>query len=409
MRKYILISLIVFGTFALVNNTSVGKDFKSNGSVNPTSFDSLGFIGKVIPSEYETWIDDSTGYEITQWTREGLNSHPYFTTESFIDEETVMIYSNRSGTKQIYKLSLRTGKMTQMTEAKKIGQFYHLIEFETAWYMDGKILRSMNTSTLESKDIYDFSQFEYKPNSLAVTCDAKWLVFSVNKKVGTPEDMEHGPYAIYKFNLNEKTFHQITLDVGYPIGHVQTNPVDPNLVMYCWQWQKFGRPFLVGHAPVRIWWVNIDGTDGGPVPQEYGTQRTHETWTADGKYIAYVSKYRMGEKKGIHFMGIESLDGKMNKTYFAQVSPGHQNIFKDNKHWIVDTYNNEEPLLVMFRRGEDDFEETKILFRHNSTMEGQSSHPHPRISPNGKYVLFSTDRTGVAQVYTVKINLDESK
>ena len=130
---------------------------------------------------------------------------------------------------------------------------------------------------------------------------------------------------------------------------------------------------------------------------------------ADGKYIAYVSKYRIGPNTGKHFLGLQSIDGKMDRVYYKQVSPGHQNLFKDNKHWIVDTYGKEEPLMVLFTRGDDEIEKTEILFRHNSTMERQNSHPHPRFSPNGKYVLFSTDRTGQAQVYTVKINLQESK
>ncbi len=98
----------------------------------------------------------------------------------------------------------------------------------------------------------------------------------------------------------------------------------------------------------------------------------------------------------------------MDKIYYEQVSPGHQNLFKDNKHWIVDTYGNEGTLMVLFTRGDDKIEKTEILFNHNSTMEGQNSHPHPRFSPNGKYVLFSTDRTGTAQIYTVKINLRNS-
>lgn len=111
---------------------------------------------------------------------------------------------------------------------------------------------------------------------------------------------------------------------------------------------------------IRIWWVNIDGTDGGPLPQHYGTQRTHETWTVDGKYIAYVSKYRIGTQTGKHFLGLQSIDGKMDKIYYEQVSPGHQNLFKDNKHWIVDTYGNEGTLMVLFTRGDDKIEKLKF-------------------------------------------------
>jgi len=81
--------------------------------------DSSGFVGKIIPGESITWMDDTTGYEITQWTTNSSSYHPYFTVDSFIDDETAIIYSYRTGKKQIYKLDLKSGEMIQMTLVKK--------------------------------------------------------------------------------------------------------------------------------------------------------------------------------------------------------------------------------------------------------------------------------------------------
>jgi len=368
-----------------------------------------GFVGKLIPSEKKTWLDDSTGREITQWTSTGPNWHPYFTSESFIDDTTAMIISPRTGKKQLYKLDLHSGQMVQMTAAEDYRNMAHLPAYTTVWYLDGMKLRALNTASLKSTDVYDFKDETFQINSFSVTCDAKWFVFSVNKKRATEGNCQYGPFAIYRLSLQDLSLKQITMDYGFNIGHVQANPVNPNLVMYCWQWEAFDRPKLVGHAPIRIWWVNIDGTDGGPLAQEYGTQRTHETWTADGKQIAFVSKYRLGADLGKHFLGVQSIDGTVKSTYPAQVSPAHQNLYKDNKHWIVDLYNNQEPLLVMFTRSSNELEKTEVLFRHGSSMVGQNSHPHPRFSTNGTYVLFSTDRTGISQVYTARVDLDKAR
>ena len=375
----------------------------------PTADSDAGFVGKIIPSEKKSWIDDSTGREITQWTTTGQNWHPYFTTDSFIDDHTAIIISSRTGTKQLYKLDLQSGQMVQMTAADDYQNMDHRPAFAMAWYLDGTKLRSLNTATLESTDIYDFKNEAFHINSFSVTCDAKWFVFSVSKKRATEGNCQYGPFAIFKLNLQDRSLIQITMDYGLNIGHVQTNPVNPDLIMYCWQWEKLDRPKLVGHAPIRIWWVNIDGTAGGPLAQEYGTQRTHETWTADGKQIAFVSKYRWGANVGKHFLGLQSIDGSVQTTYWVQVSPAHQNVYKDNKHWIVDLYNDEQPLLVMFTRAADKLERAEVLFRHGSSMVGQNSHPHPRFSTDGTYILFSTDRTGTAQVHTVRVDLNSSK
>lgn len=375
----------------------------------PAEGEGEGFVGRVVPSEKRTWIDDSTGHEITQWTTTGMNWHPYFTTESFIDDSTAIIISRRTGKEQLYRLDLRSGSMTQMTVAADYRNMDHRPAFATIWYLDGTTLRSLNTTTLSSTTIYDFKNSPFSIGSFSVTCDARWLVFSVNKKRSTEGDCQYGPFAIFKLDLQHPALTQITPDYGFNIGHVQTNPVNPALVLYCWQWEKFDRPRLVGHAPIRIWWVNIDGNAGGPIAQEYGTQRTHETWSADGKTIAYVSKYRWGSNLGRHFLGIQSIDGKVKSSYPAQVSPAHQNLYKDNRHWVVDLYNNEEPVLVMFTRGPDGLGPAEKLFRHGSSMVGQNSHPHPRFSTEGTYVLFSTDRTGAAQVYTVRIDLNAAR
>jgi oligogalacturonide lyase len=364
-----------------------------------------GFVGRVIPSEKRTWVDDTTGCEITQWTSVGESHHPYFTINSFIDDSTAIIFSRRTGRDQLYLLRLTTGEMTQMTVAQNLRSIDHLPAYNTLWYLDGTRLHSLNTRTLQSTLVYDFAGQGFKVASFSVTCDARMLVFSANKKEATPSDPGYGPYAIFKLNLQDTTLTQITLDYGFNIGHVQANPVDRNLVLYCWQWEKLGRPKLVGHAPIRIWWVSIDGLRGGPLPQEFGTQRTHETWTPDGKNITYVSKFRWGPNVGKHWLGIQSIDGSVNSTFPAQVSPAHQNLFKDNRHWIVDQYDNEKPLLVMFTRDGDRLTETKVLFRHGSSWVEQDCHPHPRFSTEGTHVLFSTDRTGKPQVYTVRVNL----
>jgi oligogalacturonide lyase len=364
-----------------------------------------GFVGRVIPSEKRTWVDDTTGCEITQWTSVGQSHHPYFTINAFIDDSTAIIFSRRTGREQLYLLRLTTGEMTQMTVAQNLRSIDHLPAHNTLWYLDGTRLHSLNTRTLQSSFVYDFAGQGFKVASFSVTCDARMLVFSANKKEATPSDPGYGPYAIFKLNLQDTTLTQITLDYGFNIGHVQANPVDPNLVLYCWQWEKLGRPKLVGHSPIRIWWVSIDGLRGGPLPQEFGTQRTHETWTPDGKNITYVSKFRWGPNVGKHWLGIQSIDGSVNSTFPAQVSPAHQNLFKDNRHWIVDQYDNEKPLLVMFTRDGDRLSETKILFRHGSSWAEQDCHPHPRFSTDGTHVLFSTDRTGKPQVYTVRVNL----
>ena len=89
----------------------------------------------------------------------------------------------------------------------------------------------------------------------------------------------------------------------------------------------------------------------------------------------------------------------------APVWAAHSQLFKNNRHWIADHHDG--PYMVLFTLKDRKIVKKEILFEHGSSWKGQRSHPHPHFSPNGKYVLFSTDKSGVAQVYTVKVDLGE--
>jgi oligogalacturonide lyase len=193
--------------------------------------------------------------------------------------------------------------------------------------------------------------------------------------------------------------------MGFKLGHVQTSPTDPTMVSYCWQhvYEK-GAPGMVGNTPNRIWWNNIEGTDGGPVGiQQFGLHRTHEFWFPDGSRMGYSARYHFGPNKGLQFIGIITPDGKENFMMPVPVSSSHNQIYSDNKHWVSDLYDGLN--LVMFAIEGKEIVKKEVLFNHGSTMAGQPSHPHPHFSPEGKYILFSTDRSGKPQVYTVKVNL----
>ncbi|MFE5320834.1 TolB family protein [Paenibacillus sp. NPDC056579] len=44
-----------------------------------------------------------------------------------------------------------------------------------------------------------------------------------------------------------------------------------------------------------------------------------------------------------------------------------------------------------------------LCYPESSNSHPQWSHPHPSFSPDGKYVVYNSDRTGTAQMYIVRI------
>jgi oligogalacturonide lyase len=391
--SYYILRLLFAVLLLLMNNFTIASD-----------------VGKIWPSEKETWIDSEFGYEITRWTNhDSLSWHVYFNIESFIDETHAIVFSQRSGHTNLYKLNLESGEMIQMTDESDLdGHIWHWPEHQTIWYAVGNTIKALDTQSYKNRTI---CTTESAPRSFTVTCDAKWIVVSLDQSKKKRDEglvQPLGPYVIYKMSTDTGERIQSSPDYGFVIGHLQASPTDPKRISYCWQhlYRPGNYPGIRGKTPIRIWWISIDSTDGGPVgPQEFGIHRTHEFWFPDGERIGYSARYKYGPNLGKQYLGSCKPDGSDNYMIEAPVLFAHTQMFKDLKHWVVDVYDG--MVLTMMTIEDRKIVETQSLFRHDSSWQGQASHPHPHFSPNGRYVLFSTDKTGSAQVYTVRIDLDK--
>ncbi len=375
------------------------------GLMNPV-FGQKGSAGKTYPSERTVVENPEYGHEVIQWTTTGNNNHIYFNIESWIDENHFVFFSDRTGALNLFSMSLLDGTMTQLTDEEGLTQsVWHWPHLSTLWFMSKNTLKSLNTQTLDVRSVYHFEKG--RPQSFAVTCDGRYCVFTMNKNPGFSPKHSTGPNALFRLDLQSKELTQISPDLGVFLAHVLANPVDPDIVLYVWKpVLEKGEPGIVGDIPAKLWWNNVEGTDGGQIgTQPFGLHITHPCWFPDGKFISYSARYFFGPNKGKQFIGVTSADGSDNFMLPADIGAAHSHMYADGKHWVFDRYNG--PYLVMFTIEEKRIVRAETLFKHDSTFKGQASHPHPHFSPDGKYVLFSTDRTGRPQVYTVNVNLGE--
>jgi oligogalacturonide lyase len=83
-----------------------------------------------------------------------------------------------------------------------------------------------------------------------------------------PRNMGAGPSGLRSMNLKTGEVKMIC-NVGFQIGHVQTNPVQPKEIIFCWE--------TGGKAPQRTWFVNADGSGLRPLyPEASYDWITHE-------------------------------------------------------------------------------------------------------------------------------------
>ena len=66
------------------------------------------------------------------------------------------------------------------------------------------------------------------------------------------------------------------------------------------------------------------------------------------------------------------------------------------------------PYILLYRSDGAGWEAPRILAYHGSTFNGQRSHPHARLTPDGRHVLYTSDVSGYANLYLAPVgDLDD--
>jgi oligogalacturonide lyase len=190
----------------------------------------------------------------------------------------------------------------------------------------------------------------------------------------------------------------VVFEEQYWIGHVNTSPTQPHLLTFCHEgpWNKVDQ---------RIWGFSLQ-TGNAWMIRPIGPDEIvgHEYWYADGVHIGYHGRNAQGK----HILGHIQFDNTDQvEAEFPGVT-GH--IFSLDEKRIV---GDGGKVIRTWEWQDGKYLGPRLLCRHDSSMNIQQTHPHPRISPDGSYVIFSSDRSGYGNIYRVPLasfeNLPEIK
>jgi len=172
----------------------------------------------------------------------------------------------------------------------------------------------------------------------------------------------------------------------YWIGHVNTSPTQTHILTFCHEgpWHKVDN---------RIW--GFDTMSGNAWKIRPTSEREtvgHEYWYDDGIRIGYHGQSAQGKP----VLGHIRYD---NTEQYEEAFPGKTgHIFSQDENLIVG-----DGVIRMWKWVDGRYLGPRILCRHDSVMHIQQTHPHPRISPDGQYVVFTSDRSGYGNVYMVPV------
>jgi oligogalacturonide lyase len=381
---------------------------------------------KVWPSERHSFQDRLTGVTVTQLTNYRSHSfHIYFTNNGFYGDGKLLFGSDRGNVTNLYSIDLRGGEITQLTDlnpgypSRLQGTFLNPLGTEAYYYYNRAIV-GIDLQTLEERTLYKIPE-GYNFGSMSCTADGEWLCFGLNEDLSGRLDMDmSNGYTGFEAYFQAKP-HSMIMAISITggklqklheeqlwLGHINTSPTQPHLLTFCHEgpWEQIDHRIWVFDMKTGRHWKVRDTKSNEYVGHEY--------WLKDGIHIGYHGfTGSLTDQNGKIIGAVHYDNGAVEEYSFPfQNMHVHSNdlllVVGDGQQ--TNAYHGQQfqDTLQLWRNDGSGFQGPRLLCKHRGSFHSQSLHVHPRLSPDGKQVLFTSDMSGYGNLYMVDVPEFES-
>jgi oligogalacturonide lyase len=343
--------------------------------------------------------DEKSGRRLRQVTSHpSIHHHPFFFVPAWDRAgEKLLFVSHRTGAPQIFFEERASGELVQVTDRGDLAEWsiYPSPDGRSVYFTAGTGAFRVSLDDFSETQLADFGAVEMREKGMigaamgttALSAGGDWWAIPV--KSG----------KVSRFVLiDTRTGKSSVMLERDTIGHPQFCPDDDNLILYA------------GPLTDRVWTVNRDGSGNRRVYQREDRMQwvTHEVWLPGKRAIAFVDWPR----------GMRLIDLVTGKAEWLHRFPAwHAAPDSGGTRFVCDTNFPDRGLHVIPLGCEAQF-----LCASEATSEGahwggpfpyndgpvavearQDTHPHPCFAPDGTRVVFTSDRTGHAQLYEIEL------
>lgn len=325
-------------------------------------------VGKDWGVEKQSWIDPCTGVRVWEMTaNKGEASTLYFHFPNFTRDSRYLLFtSNRSGSNQIYRMSIPEGRIVQLTDTTGVGSI-GLVPDHTnprrIYYQRRHDIVALDVENFSERLVGTVPEPHFGGyHQPTLSGDGKWI--TVGRQID-PKTWEVGLMS------TETGQYKTVIRVGFRIGHIQHSPTEP-VIFFTWE--------TSGYAPQRSWLVNTDGTGLRPFYQRVERKDwftplkewlTHEAWIMGTGEMTMVND-RVG-------MVIVSTNG--TSRLVREGSYWHGEARPDGKFIVTDDFDGRVWLT------ETATGNTRVLA--TGLRKPKDVHLHPSFDWSGRYVIFN--------------------
>ena len=371
--------------------------------------------GRIWSPEWKDYIDPKSGVSVRQLTNhKGHSHHLYFTNPGWFDNDRKLLFSSdRENRTNLFSINLETGEITQLTDLEPVDPPHETVFLSTcvnpirdeAYFWCDLQAVALDLESLETRILYEIPK-GFMRSMINCTADGKYVCAGIFEDlsdriridylrgyVGFYETWEAHPLSRVLRIATDGSGAKVVREEKSWIGHINTSPSKSNLITFCHEgpWDKVDN---------RIWVLDLNTQEAWMLrPREGEESVGHEYWHADGVQIGYHGRWPDGRK----FFGKIRYDNTDRIEVDFPHETGH--IHSNDFSLIAGDGGS---VVRLWKWNDREFDGPRLLCEHRSSFHIQQVHAHPRFSPDGKSVLFTSDVSGYGNMYIVKVPEFES-
>lgn len=359
-----------------------------------------GGKGTIYPAEDRVLRDRWTGVTIRQVvTHPSIHHHPFVYNPAYDDAMQWLVFiSHRTGQAQLFAEERSTSRLVQLTDRADLNEWsiHPSHDGRYVYFTAGSGAWRVNLDNLHEECLVHFGDVPMIPPGMVADAMGTTTLSHDDRWWAVP--VREGQSATLNIIDTDRGTSVPILESGV-VGHPEFHPRDASLLRYS------------GPYHSRMWTVRRDGSDHRLIYRRDEQKKewiVHEVWNPLRAEVLVVN-WPHGT------LGVDVETGDVRRI--SPFSSWHISVSRDGRQMVCDTNWPDRGLHVM--NPQNGHAEPYLLCESAATNRGdhwqidhcpyddgpvkvyapQHTHPHPSFAPDGRRVVFTSDRTGHAQVY----------